>query len=116
MTQDASCPAVAARQQTRSARHLFDGVIPVPILQRSTRYRAVKLTIVMLALIGKLAAVDAQTSSNGPAGAIAPSSSKHDPGKLPRAKRSLPPHSTRRAPAEERGTRCPPYSAYVVCK
>lgn len=75
------------------------------------------LTIIMLALIGKLAAVDAQTSSNGPAGAIAPSSSKHDPGKLPRAKRSLPPpHSTRHAPAEGRSTRCPPYSAYVVCK
>ncbi|WP_315734834.1 MULTISPECIES: hypothetical protein [unclassified Bradyrhizobium] len=118
MTQVASYPPVATSQQTQCARRLLDCAILVPVPQTGARYRSVKLVILSLAFIGKLAAVDAQTSSNGPGTRFVPSSSKHDAGKLPRAKRSLPPrHSTRPVPGtEERSKRCPPYSAYVVCK
>ncbi|MGJ4901562.1 hypothetical protein ACQR10_15595 [Bradyrhizobium sp. HKCCYLRH2060] len=117
MLPNLSYPAVAAAQQTPSARHLLDRADAVPILQRRRRFRSVKLVVVTLALAGNIAVVDAQTSSTKPGNVVAPSPLAHEGGKPPRIKRSLPPsRPARHAPGtEKRSTRCPPYSAYVIC-
>ncbi|WP_257166232.1 hypothetical protein [Bradyrhizobium sp. SRS-191] len=112
-----SYPAVAASQQMPTARHLLDRAVAVPILQRRTRFGSVKLVVVTLALAGNIAVADAQTSSTKPGNVAARSPPAQDGGKPPRIRRSLPPpRPARHTPdTEKRSTRCPPYSAYVIC-